>query len=395
MAYSIEKQKMQEKIVIIAYSLLVVKAILDTTQLLQRPETVDTMLIVVFIVLIGYKLINQTYTRLGIILFVLTTILFVYSSISVNYFSLFNSYLLISAVQDIDIKKILKVSIWTKGLILSLHISAYGLLYLLGSSMIATVYRNGVQRHNFFIGHPNLFAAYLVWTCIEIIYVYYEHIKKSHLGLIWLINMIFYGFTNSNTGIIVLTVVIIMVIIDKNDWRLFNKFLSGASKYGFAFFSLMFPIIIIIYIKIDGILLVLWIGLNNALTGRLLYGAYAYDTYGFSVLGRSISFPTKTYWKGHWLDEIYFDNSYVWLFIIFGIVYLLIISIAFIMIESETTNIEKIIIVGFSLYGIMEAYIVNIAICFPLILIGKYIYKQKKSVIKNQILVEDPLWKQS
>jgi hypothetical protein len=386
-----EKKQLQEKVFITAYVIFIIKNILDSSSLVHRPEIVDSLLIMMFLVCIGYKLLTQNYSRRSFLLIIIIGILCLYSSLIIKYFSLLCSFLCICAMQDVDINKILKVSARSKVIILSIHVIAYIAVYLYKPEVIQFVYRDGVKRHYFFLGHANMFTAYLAWTCLEIIYIHYKQIKKLQLLLIWVINIVFYQFTHSNTGTIVLTVVILVILIERKDWRFIDKGLSFLSKYGFGICSILFPAIAVIYARLNGTLLMIWNWLNQGLTGRLLYGAVAYDVYGFTIFGRTISFPEKIYWSGKWIDNVVFDNSYIWMFIIFGIVNLLILSVAFFLLERKTNNMEKILIIAFTFYGIMEAYVVNVIICFPLLFIGKYIYEQKTAE-KYKRLTEVHLW---
>ena len=107
-------------------------------------------------------------------------------------------------------------------------------------------------------------------------------------------------------------------------------------------------------------------------TGRLLFGAVAYDEKGFSLIGKLVEFPEKQYWNGHWIDGMIFDNSYIWLFISYGVVYLILISLAFIVYSRYMTNLEKIYVVAYALYTLMEIYVINTALVFPLLIVGYY-----------------------
>lgn len=388
----VNKQKLPETAFILAFVIFIIKNILDSSSLVTRPGIVDDLLVLVFLILILYKLFTQTYSKIGLLFMGVSGVICLYSSLTLKYFSLLCSFLCICAVQNVDIRKVLKISARTKIIILAVHVIAYIFLYCLKPEVITFVYRNGLRRHYFFLGHANLFTGYLTWACLELLYVYYKKIRNWHLLLMWVVSIIFYQFTDSNTGTIVLTAIILMTLIEKKNIKSFNKGLSFLSKYGFALVSIFFPFITILYTRLNiPLLSEFWKRLNEGLTGRLLYGAYAYDTYGFTVLGRRIGFPEKVLWRGHWIDNIIFDNSYLWLFIQFGIIHLVVLSISFFLIERRTSNIEKMLIIIFTFYGIMEAYVVNVIICFPLLFIGKYIYLRNKT--NRQSLTEDRLWK--
>src|SRR5690606_32201862 len=139
----------------------------------------------------------------------------------------------------------------------------------------------------------------------------------------FLINVFFYLFTNTNTGLIVMFLAIVLILFEKHKGEAFRPFLRQCTKYIFPFLSVLFILLVVLYTKLSGIAYTLWHELDKALTGRLLYGAYAYDQYGYSLNGRNISFPEKSYWGGFWLDNIYFDNSYLYLFITYGSFYLI------------------------------------------------------------------------
>jgi hypothetical protein len=116
------------------------------------------------------------------------------------------------------------------------------------------------------------------------------------------------------------------------------------------------------------------------MTGRLWFGAYSYDLFGFTFLGRNFDLyvPRKIFWDGRWGDYfIPFDNYYIGNLYHYGIINLVVTALALLLLTKRMENREKIIIVAFSFYGIMENYIINIAICFVLLIIGKYIYQKK------------------
>ena len=50
---------------------------------------------------------------------------------------------------------------------------------------------------------------------------------------------------------------------------------------------------------------------------------------------------------------------------------------------------EKIMVILLAVFGVMEGYVLNISLCFPLIIIGKYVYDIKfKSIGRGNKLYE-------
>lgn len=369
-----------ERIFISAFVLAILKNVFDSTALIHIPGWAGNFLFLLPLFLFGYKLVMQSYSRHGLVLMLSCIGICAFSAIRCKNYTLLYSLISICAMQDVNIRKVLKASIRTKAAVLSIHVASYILLNILRPESITYVYRvDGIRRHTFlFGGHANSFTAYLVWLCLEYIYLNYDKLKFPNYIMIWLLNVIFYQYTDTNTGIVVLTGVILAIYIVKLDWRYTNRALSAVSKYIFSVCSVVFPLISFSYTKLNGALLSAWEYLNDILSGRLLYGAVAYDAYGFTLFGRLIHFPIKVFWRGYWLDGIYFDNAYIGFFMTNGIFYLALIALAFYFMERGTNQLEKVLIIAFAFYGIMEAYISNIFICFPLLFIGKYIYERGK-----------------
>ena len=369
----------------IAMIIISVKNILDTSELMKRPSWFDNLLLVAFLGCIGFKFCTQHFSLLKIILFLVTGVMVIYTCIHLNYFYLLITFLAMVSIQDVKLEEVIKQTARVKGVLLIIHIVYYFSLLVISPGSLSYSYRNGVKRHVFFMGHPNTFSMYVLWTTIEFLYAHHKKMKSYHIVLFWLINAITYYFTNSNTGIIVSTVTSILLYgYQKNSTKIM-KIAHKGSRYCFLACSIIFPLISVCYVKLSGSAVELINKLDDILTGRIMYGAYTYDVFGFTLLGRTITVPEKIYWRGVWFDGVVYDNAYIWLFVIYGSIYLVIFSIGFILISNQTTNMEKILIIAFAMYGIMEGYIVNASICFPLLYLGKYLYQRKPgSTLKDR-----------
>lgn len=374
-----KRQMWNEKIFITAFVIAILKIMFDSTSLVHIPGWVGILTFVLPILLFSYKIIMQFYSKHGFVLMLLCVSILAYFGFKNKNYTLFYSFMCISALQGVNIRNVLRASIWTKATFITIHVVSYIVLSYVRPEMITYVYRGGVRRHFFFLGHANLFTTYLVWLCLEFIYLNYDKLKLQHYIIIWVLNFVFYRFTDTNTGMIVLSGVILLIYMVKRDWNITNKVLAAVSKYIFAVCTIAFPMISIYYIKLNGVLLTVWENMNAFFSGRLLYGALAYDLYGFTLFGRMLHFPSKVFWRGYWLDEIVFDNSFIGFFILNGVIYIIMLSLAFFLLERRTNQLEKVLIIAFTFYGIMETYISNIFICFPLVFIGKYVYGSKKA----------------
>ncbi len=369
-----------EKIYLIGISIITFKITLDSSAIISWSGAIDNLIIAAYLVCMIYKVLHQTYSPYTLVLYALLGVLCLYTCKSADNFYLVFTYFAIICLQNVDIKKVIKTTFTIKVSILVFHVVYFLIMYVVARGSIPYFYRNGVRRVSFYMGHPNTFTAFLCWVCLEYIYLNYKKINWKQLIAVWGVNYIFYMFTNSNTGLITMTMTIFFAILDKAKVKAFNKLLYFMAKYGFAFCSIFFAYIVIFFRSFGQGMMTVYNLLNDFFTGRLLYGVCTYDMYGLSWLGRTIQFPPKQFWNGYWIDKMVFDNSYIWMLVLYGTVYLFIISALFLYIGKKTTNIEKILIVAYAFYAIMESYAINVVICFPLLFVGKYMHA-KRNVI--------------
>ena len=396
MSHRENKGSIGEGIFLFAFAMLCLKSIFTASELFPYSKTMDTIFIALFIGGIILKLLLQTYTAtiytaMGLILSV--AVLYLCAHSGNNAFLM--GFLCIIAMQEVDILKVLKLSSSIKIVTITIHVIWYIITYYTNPDSIHYMYRNGVWRNYFFLGHPNFFAALFTWTCFEIIYINYDRIRGLDLTFMWLLSFIFYRFTDSNTGIIMLSLIILLIVWDKSGGRMFRKTITLLVKYGHFVCSVVFMAFVAVYTSLDGQLKALWESLDSVFTGRMLPGVYVYDTYGFTLLGRTLQFAPKVNWNGVWFDNLaYFDNYYIGHLVLFGIVLLTALSLVFFILSDKLVNKDLIIILAYIFYGIMESYVSNLAVCFSLLLVGRYIYPSRPQINCCEAGKEDiPLWK--
>lgn len=130
--------------------------------------------------------------------------------------------------------------------------------------------------------------------------------------------------------------------------------------------------------------------LNDFMTGRLLFGSFAYDTFGIAWLGNpGVYLGKTTYYQGFWVDTLVFDNTYIYLLVYYGALILPVFSIAFALIGKDKErdvkrNVTKILIIAYGLFAIMENYANNAVLCFPLLFIGEALYTKYEEVIEQK-----------
>jgi len=359
------------------------KHIFGFSLMLTYNNTLDLALTVFSIALPVIKIVLlQRYTPKRIFFTAAAALPVVVSCLLGGYYTFLSGFIFILAMQDIDMDRVVRYSFRLKVILITVHVLWYAVLYAIDPSAIEFNYRvAGEPRHFFLLGHANLFMALLFWTCMEFVFLHYKKVNVLHMTAIWIINLVFYIFTDSNTGIVVLAVATILIAADKLGGRFFSKVITALARYTYAFCAVFFTALAMIYIRLGPIAKAAWLQFDAFFTGRLWFGAYVYDVYGVTWMGRRFTIPDTIFWDGRWFNSFpYFDNYYHGNLLMFGIIHLVFTAIAFIVLGKKLENREKIALILFSLYGIMEVYIVNVNICFVLLIIGKYLYKQEKQI---------------
>ena len=376
-----QKTSLQQQLYTVAFMDLSIKNILDSSALFHRPEWMDTMFLLIFFGCIGWKLILQRYTKPMLFGTAVFGLIFALVSFKMSYFFLLFTFCGVAAAQDINLKQVLKYTSVTKILMILLHVIPYIVTLMVTPEQIQYFYRNGVQRHYFYVGHPNTFSMYVGWALLEFAYAFYDQLRGVHLILLWVVNFIVYKFTDSNTSLIVMTLCIAGFLAERAKPQLMAKILTPIARFGFAFCSIFFTVITMWFTSMPSAIRELYLKLNDFFTGRLLFGAFTYETFGIAWLGNpGVYLSGTTYFEGFWIDSLVYDNSYIYLLVYYGAIFLPIFSLAFIITGKDKKkdtrrNVEKVLLIGYTFYAIMENYAINAVLCFPVLFVGSRIFE--------------------
>lgn len=370
-------RKRNTQIFLAGYIALLFRLLAEMSSIINLSSEIYNGMTLIFVIAVMYIMINQPMEVGFMIKLTMMILIMIFSYMKMRYFYVFISFFCIVLYADVDYLKVLRWSYQIKAFWLAVHIFSYIVTYICTPEKIDYVYRNGVPRHYFFLSHANTFSMLLVWTILEFLYVNKERLHMLHLVALWLCNVILNMFCDSKTSMVTCTIIIFLLILYKSPIEVPFKWVRFAAKYGFGIFSVLFCTIIIFYRSYNGTLKVLFEKLDQFFTGRLLFGAFAYDTNGWTLFGKTIHFNGTVYWDGHWIDSLVMDNAYYYCFLYLGTVYLIIISIGFFLAEKYMDDEECIFVLAYILYAATENYVVNSIYCFPLLFIGYAIYHGK------------------
>jgi len=376
------RENIGELLLLAAFFLFCVKYIFDISSILRRNDLYNDALVVLTVSLPILKIVFfQRYSLRRLALTALVALPVGISCLLSGNYLFLNGFLFAIAMQDVDIDKVARLSFRVKTALIALHVVAYTFVYMTDPSSIRFVYRAGFgpPRHIFFMGHANLFTSYLIWACLDYIYINYKKLNVFRMVAIWLVNLVFYYYTGTYTGLLILALTTVLVTLDILGKGFFDKALTVTAKYGYLFIALMFAFLTAVYTRLDGRARIMWEAIDRFMTGRMWPGAYVHETHGFTILGQRLRVPPVFYWQGSWRDAFLpFDNYYLGNLYHFGVIHLVVIAAALIAVCGKMESRDKALIIAFSFYGIMQKEVVIVAVCFVLFIIGKYLYPMTK-----------------
>lgn len=273
--------------------------------------------------------------------------------------------------KNIDVKKILKV-------VLGITLAGSVILFVLAASgtfgamtMTANFGRGpfpGIveTRYCFGMGHPNAFQCMMYMMTVLCLYIYIERMKWYHFVLLFLMNVITYHYTDSNTAMLVIGATIIGAAIMKYVPILKNLkwiyWLSAAFVLALVIFSAVG--------SYTGRETQFMYDLDQVLNGRFQY-AHAIEN---ARVENWTLFSNR-------LNTEFFDQGFIRLFYWYGIIpgIMYVLANLYLIYQSykKRDYMLLIIVVGFSLFSLMEAHLISVYILrnYLLVLLGYYWYQ--------------------
>lgn len=375
----------------IAYVLIVIKAFYAYSDLVA-PHRTQLILNICNLLLLGllmYKMVFlQRYSIKNVVLLGLLGLITFYTDRQVYMFMMLPDFLLIAATQDVDFRKTISIVYKLEAAIIGLHVAVYPLFYFFNRSAVRFSIRGSDvsrPRHQFLLSHANIFSMLLLWTILGYLYVNYEKLNKKKIILAWLTYVATYMFTKSNSGLLILSAITILLMAKNILGDKVDGLVDFLARYLYFILIIVFDLLMVSFSSLSGPARDIWFKIDDFFTGRPRYGAFAFYKAGFTLFGQHIPFSGKELWSGMWFDSAACDNAYMWMSVSYGLFYLLLIAFLFWRYAPKATFPEKIIFIAYSLYTMMELYVTYMYFCFAVIIVGQYIWDDiNKVLIRNK-----------
>ena len=361
---------------VVAFSIYGIVSLLGASALIVLDERVKDIAYIVSILLFSIVMLHKKYEKVEYVIYGILCVFTLYTSIRIHKMLFFINLLAIVASKEIELKRVVKVDIVIKTIILLIHCTIYIYQYIFNYAIIedTIIMDLGRNRHALYFNHPNLVAQIVLWLAFDILYL--KQCDKKSIILTFILLLITYMVTDSRT-MFLMYIVFLMLYYGKNlfNEKNYKKIIDFIQKFSIDILAIFSLILALLSDK--GLYIV---GLINKLTsGRVYYSVIALDKFGINLFPNVSAINIE--------DYTLVDNFYIRAMVLFGIIFIILMSIMTKLIGKDENMILKIIIIVFAINLFSEYNSISIGNAIPLLLMGNIIING--TIAKDIIKLKD------
>ena len=357
----------KDKLFYLAATLLIIRTIIGDSFLFEDINTyIGKYLSIGVILILSIIIVFQKYNIKVFFTMIIIGIISIYTSIVTQSNFLIYIWLICFAIKNKNIDKVITIFLKAKIFLLLIHAMVFGYMYLTNKGALDIVQNSiGRTRYLMYFASQNKISQYYIFSLLEYIYLKREKISLVKLIIIWIISYTLWFFSGSDSIIMCVIVLSILIIFSRVD--IIRKFVDCFSKYGFIILSVTSIIFSIIYNKFDIINSILC-KIDHLFSGRINLASNAIDLYGFTFLGQTTEFGRFFFVDNKYIWYLFVDNAYVYLSITIGWFYLIVLSVLFYKGNKNLVYRDKIFICIYYLYALAENSIIYTETFVPILI---------------------------
>ncbi len=333
---------------------------------------VTTRIIIVFacVFLIFKYIIDKHSTESIIYSTLLLIIAGLISYITSGWYVIMVLAILLINMKNINIRKL--IIIWIIEIsILMLFIAISYKLGVIGETMVSWDRDTGIDRYTLGYNYTTFSSNYFFHLTIFYLYIKGNSIRYLELGVLALLNIYLYNFTNTKSAVTYSILAIILVIIIKK----FNisKGVSYINKFSMIVGGFVAGLLTYIY-KYDWAIIS---EINVILSGRLYYGYKGIEEYGITLFGQKITWINEVILDSE-LQYNYIDSSYLNILFNYGIIVLLFVMLGYYVFGKKNLSNDiyySLLILIITLHSMFDPQLIEIMYNPSILLLGYVITK--------------------
>lgn len=360
--------------------LMIIKVSFSLSEILPYSESIDSVLSFASAGCFIAYILQKRWSIKTLIIYGMISLLALYSSTRANNYEIFITVLTCLAIRGEDIDKIFTFLFKYETLFFSLHTLYAVIRRVFLNESLKTVIM-GVTRYHFGMGHPNRFSMYLFNLIILWVFLNFKRLKNSHIIAISLIGIVSYVFTRTRTNLLEMIIMIFLMFawINVPAKKILKKVIKAISMYITPVLAAATMLCVKYYTRGNEVI----DKIDIFLSSRIRLGAYAFQKYGLTLLGQPIKFNVKFEYDPTWrLSSFTFDNTYTFLCILQGIIWLVLLIMLFYVLSKHGSTRIHFAVIAWTLYGVTEVHGLNCYMCFPILLVV-LLFDQRKYLNKE------------
>lgn len=333
---------------------------------------ITTRIIIVFAcVFLIFKYIIDKHSTESIIYSTLILVVAVLISyITSGWYVIMVLAILLVNMKNINIRKL--IIIWIIEIsILMLFIAISYKIGVIGETTISWDRDTGIERYTLGYNYTTFSSNYFFHLTIFYLYIKGNLIKYLELGVLALLNIYLYNFTNTKAAVIYSVLAIILVILMKKFN--FSKGVSYINKFSMFVGGFVAGLLTYLY-KYDSAIIS---EINVILSGRLYYGYKGIEEYGITLFGQKITWITEVILDSE-LQYNYIDSSYLNIMFNYGIIMLLFVMLGYYVLGKRNISNDiyySILILIITLHSMFDPQLIEIMYNPSILLLGYVITK--------------------
>ena len=352
-----------------AFVVLIIKVTASSSVLIPWGAFVDNLCVAFAICVTFAKFVRLTLPVGRLTVLGLVSVFALYTCVTMGQYDLLVTLLAIILLIDEDLEEYISLMLKIQAWLLVAHLAGSTLLSLLGDSRRFWFIANDRLRFKGGYDHSNVLSCFIQSCLLMFAWLRFRRITPNQFGWMTVVTVLTFIMSRSRAGLLLNIFTLLILILAQNDNKLVKKLLDFA-------FPLLFPAQVAFiflaqkyYTSGNGAAHLL----DTLLTGRIKYAAYGYLRSGMTLLPRYLDYADSGVisWTPEWnLNTFTFDCLYSFLLMQMGILWIVVISALFIWMRKKLDFRNKVFLLIWMLFSVVEIHGLNCFKFFPLLLIS-------------------------
>ena len=351
-----------------AFVLLIVKVMASSSLLIPWNSLVDNLCIIFAVCVTFAKFCRLTLPFGRLMALAGMMMLLLYTCVSMGQYDLLVTVIAVCLLIDEDLDVYIRLMLKIQAYFIIGHIAVSGFLSLTGYTAPFWITTDHRIRFNGGFLHPNVLSSYTLSCMLMFAWIRFRHITPNAFGWMACITVLSYIMSRSRTGLMLNLLLLVLIFLTQNENRLVTKLINPVLLLSFPGLTAMVFWSMRQFSSGNGVARLL----DDLLTGRIKYAAYGHMRSGTTWLPRYLDYAASgvVSWSAEWnLNTFTFDNLYSFLFMQMGMVWIGVIAALILFVCKRFDFRNKLFILFWVLYGMVEVHGLNCFKFFPLLLL--------------------------